>query len=152
MFLLFWLWIELDEHFLISNWRTCSPLKFVKGMAPVTIQLNERTMYDLDWLEDCYKRVKFPNPKCEELLVEVNEGLSHKITGELDNQVKQQALFQLLGEDYVRIHFPHHKFNPKIFHEANPELKKAYTKDMKQMIDRQLDITLTELGYPEDVR
>ena len=65
-------------------------------MAPVTIQLNERTMYDLDWLEDCYKRVKFPNPKCEELLVEVNEGLSHKITGELDNQVKQQALFQFL--------------------------------------------------------
>ena len=121
-------------------------------MAPVTIQLNERTMYDLDWLEDCYKRVKFPNPKCEELLVEVNEGLSHKITGELDNQVKQQALFQLLGEDYVRIHFPHHKYNPKIFHEANPELKKAYTKDMKQMIDRQLDVTLKELGYPEDVR
>ena len=121
-------------------------------MAPVTIQLNERTMYDLDWLEDCYKRVKFPNPKCEELLVEVNEGLSHKITGELDNQVKQQALFQLLGEDYVRIHFPHHKYNPKIFHEANSELKKAYTKDMKQMIDRQLDVTLKELGYPEDVR
>ena len=69
-----------------------------------------------------------------------------------DNQVKQQALFQLLGEDYVRIHFPHHKYNPKIFHAANPELKKAYTKDMKQMIDRQLDVTLKELGYPEDVR
>ena len=40
-------------------------------MAPVTITLNERPLYDLDWLEDCYKKVKFPNPKCEEFLVEV---------------------------------------------------------------------------------
>ena len=105
-------------------------------MAPVTITLNERPLYDLEWLEDCYKKVKFPNPKCEEFLVEVlmqlitdsprtyfclldlsaasqvNAVLSQKISGELDNQVKQQALFQLLGEDYVRIHFPHHKYNP----------------------------------------
>ena len=43
---------------------------------------------------------------------QVNAVLSQKISGELDNQVKQQALFQLLGEDYVRIHFPHHKYNP----------------------------------------
>ena len=40
-------------------------------MAPVTITLNERPLYDLEWLEDCYKKVKFPNPKCEEFLVEV---------------------------------------------------------------------------------
>ena len=46
------------------------------------------------------------------LVFQVNAVLSQKISGELDNQVKQQALFQLLGEDYVRIHFPHHKYNP----------------------------------------
>jgi hypothetical protein len=32
-------------------------------------------------------QVRFPNPKCEEFLVEVNKILSHKLRGELDNQV-----------------------------------------------------------------
>jgi hypothetical protein len=34
--------------------------------------------------------------------------------------VKQQALFKLLGEDYVRIHFPHHKYNPKLLDKSTP--------------------------------
>ena len=33
--------------------------------AEVTILLNERQIYDLEWLEHCYKKVRFPNPKCE---------------------------------------------------------------------------------------
>ena len=49
-------------------------------MAPVTITLNERPLYDLDWLEDCYKKVKFPNPKCEEFLVEVRSKLHKAFT------------------------------------------------------------------------
>ena len=123
-------------------------------MAPVTIMLNERPVYDLDWLEDCYRAVKFPNPKCEDFLVEVNAVLSQKISGELDNNVKQQALFQLLGEDYVRIHFPHHKFNPKLLEppHTNAAVKDRYTKEMKALIDQQLDNTLKELKYPKDVR
>ena len=58
---------------------------------PVTITLNERQIYELEWLEECYKKVRFPNPKCEEFLVEINKTLSHKIRGELDNKIKQQA-------------------------------------------------------------
>ncbi len=34
--------------------------------------------------------------------------------------MKQQALFKLLGEDYVRIHFPHHKYNPKLLDKSAP--------------------------------
>ena len=52
-------------------------------MAPVQIELNERPVYEVDWLEDCYKKVSFPNPKCEKFLAEVNKRLSHKIRGEL---------------------------------------------------------------------
>ena len=43
--------------------------------AEVTILLNERQIYDLEWLEHCYKKVRFPNPKCEEFLVEINNTL-----------------------------------------------------------------------------
>ena len=98
-----------------------------KMSSEVTITLNERPLYDLEWLEDCYKRVRFPNPKCEEFLVEINKTLSHKIRGELDNKVKQQALFSLLGEDYVRIHFPHHKYDLSLLEppKTRPDVKKA---------------------------
>ena len=90
--------------------------------AEVTILLNERQIYDLEWLEHCYKKVRFPNPKCEEFLVEINNTLSHKIRGELDNKYKQQALFSLLGEDYVRIHFPHHKYDVKLLEQTKVRL------------------------------
>ena len=29
-------------------------------------------------------------------------------------------MFKLLGEDYVRIHFPHHKYNPKLLEQSTP--------------------------------
>ena len=108
----------------------------------VTILLNERQLYELDWLEDCYKKVRFPNPKCEEFLVEINNTLSHKIRGELDNKYKQQALFSLLGEDYVRIHFPHHKYDLKLLEQTKPDVKKAYIDEMKQLVQEQLQVTL----------
>ena len=104
---------------------------------------------------------------------QVNAVLSQKISGELDNQVKQQALFQLLGEDYVRIHFPHHKYNPgnifslhqfvhiwckndyflsAVLDNIRPELKKQYNDEMKALVEQQLDNTLKDLKYPKDVR
>ena len=135
--------------------------------AEVTILLNERQIYDLEWLEHCYKKVRFPNPKCEEFLVEINNTLSHKIRGELDNKYKQQALFSLLGEDYVRIHFPHHKYDVKLLEQTKvrfilfiilkniiyiikqyqkilfkPDVKKAYIDEMKQLVQEQLAVTL----------
>jgi len=117
------------------------------------IQLNERQIYDLEWLEDCYKKVRFPNPKCEDFLTEINKTLSNKIRGELDNKVKQQALFSLLGEDYVRIHFPHHKYDLSVLDppKTRPEVRKAYVEEMKQLVQEQLGVTLKECGYPEDV-
>ena len=51
--------------------------------SEVMIQLNERQIYDLEWLEDCYKKVRFPNPKCEDFLTEINKTLSNKIRGKL---------------------------------------------------------------------
>lgn len=125
----------------------------LKG-PPVTILLNERPLYELEWLEDFYKRVKFPNPKCEGLLVKVNRVLSRRISGEFDDQIKQQALFQLLGEDYVRIHFPHHRFNPELLEppKTNPDVKMAYMKEMKHLLDEHLEMALEDLNFPTSFR
>jgi hypothetical protein len=66
----------------------------------------------------------------------------------LDNKVKQQALFSLLGEDYVRIHFPHHKYDLSVLDppKTRPEVRKAYVEEMKQLVQEQLGVTLKECG------
>ncbi len=98
--------------------------------------------------------MRWPNPKCEDFLVEVNKVLSHKIRGELDNPIKQQALFKLLGEDYVKIHFPHHKYQPKLLEppKTKPDVKEACMKEMKQLLEEQLGVAMKDMGYPGDVR
>ena len=74
-----------------------------------------------------YSQVNSPNSKCEDFLAKVNERLSLKIRGELDNEVKQQALFCLLGEDFVRLQFPHHKYCPEML--DPPKTKPEVTKE-----------------------
>ena len=66
----------------------------------------------------------------------------------MDNKVKQQALFSLLGEDYVRIHFPHHKYDLSVLDppKTRPEVRKAYVEEMKQLVQEQLGVTLKECG------
>ena len=66
--------------------------------------------------------------------------------------MKQQALFSLLGQDYVRIHFPHHKYDLSVLDppKTKPEIKKAYVEEMKQLVQEQLGGTLTECGYVEN--
>lgn len=39
----------------------------------------ERQRYEVAWLEKCYEKVSFPNPKCEQFLAEFNDRLSNKI-------------------------------------------------------------------------
>ena len=41
------------------------------------------------WRQDCFRDMFF----------------SERLRGELDNEVKQQALFKLLGQDYVTMYF-----------------------------------------------
>ena len=45
----------------------------------------------------------------DELLADVNKQLSFKIRGEFSNKYRQQAILELLGQDFARLHFPHHK-------------------------------------------
>ena len=54
-------------------------------------------------------KVNFSGPGIDELLADVNKQLSFKIRGEFNNKYRQQAMFQLMGQDFARLHFPHHE-------------------------------------------
>ena len=67
--------------------------------------------------------------------------------------MKQQALFHLLGKEYVRLHFQHHRYNPKLLEEprTTPEVREAYLKEMKALLEEQLVAAQKDMGFPEDV-
>ena len=66
-------------------------------------------MFDLEWLDGCSEKIKFGGSGTSEILTEVNKQLSFKIRGEFSNKFRQQAMFELLGQDYAQLHFPHHQ-------------------------------------------
>ena len=49
------------------------------GGSTVNIKVNDHPHYGVDWLDKCYEKVSFPNPKCETFLNEVNTELGRKI-------------------------------------------------------------------------
>eukprot|EP00095_Tigriopus_kingsejongensis_P003186 snap_masked-scaffold91_size383040-processed-gene-1.17 protein:Tk03186 transcript:snap_masked-scaffold91_size383040-processed-gene-1.17-mRNA-1 annotation:"Flotillin-1 " len=111
-----------------------------------------KILFELDWLEDCHRQVALPNPKCEDLCVQVNEKLRKRVRGEFDNEIKQQAMFQLLGEDYVRINFPRQKFRPLLLDppKTRPEIKEVYINEMKGLLDENMAKSFKDLGYPRE--
>ena len=74
----------------------------------------------------------------------MNDRLSQKVRGELDNEAKQQALFSLLGRQYVRIHFPHHKWEPELL--EPPRTKPEVSQDSGGVGQRGASWALPE-GY-----
>ena len=122
-------------------------------MAPSASRSRRKSHVEQDnWVEGCFNQLSRNNPKCEQFLAEVNERLSYKLGGELDNEVKQQALFHLLGRQYVQLHFPHHRYNTKLLNGTKEEVRAAYINEMKLLLDEQISISQRDLGYPRDVR
>ena len=48
--------------------------------------------------------------------------------GEFTNKYRQQAVFELLGQDYTKVHFPHHEV--RYFHQHTP----TYDSPIKGML------------------
>lgn len=98
--------------------------------------------------------MSYPNKKSEDFLLPLNKRLSNKLRGEFDNPVKQQALFSLLGEDYVKLNFPRAEFKPSLLEapKTAPELKRAYLNEMEDFLLEQIKETQEDIAMPEDVR
>ena len=82
-------------------------------------------IFDLEWMDQCvdkvnikntshfmylcFTQIQFNGPGVDELLADVNKQLSFKVRGEFSNKYRQQAILELLGQDFARLHFPHHQ-------------------------------------------
>lgn len=124
-------------------------------VTQVTIEVTDQnpSMFQLDWLNACHDNVDFGVSHTENFLAEVNRTLAHRVRGEFNNQWKQQALFELLGQDYVQLHFPHHQFSPELLRPPNlPAAKREEClAEMRDLLEDQLGASLEELGYPPDI-
>lgn len=109
----------------------------------------KQPFYTADWLEDCYQQLAVPNPNIEKLMEKIAERLAVNVKGQLDNSGKQQALFTLLGRQYVKQHFPHHKYDPTMLEppKMKSDTKVILLEDMREWLQQQLVATCHELGY-----
>ena len=62
----------------------------------------------------CFSQIQFSGPGVDDLLADVNKQLSFKVRGEFSNKYRQQAILELLGQDFARLHFPHHQVGADI--------------------------------------
>ncbi|XP_043193185.1 uncharacterized protein LOC122365761 [Amphibalanus amphitrite] len=105
------------------------------------------------WMANCAQQVNFPNPACQKVLEKVNQALASRVKGQLSSEAKQQALFSLLGKEFVRQHFPHHKFNTKILEPPKmaPAVKEKHLREMRAHLKAELGGAMRDCGYPENV-
>eukprot|EP00090_Calanus_glacialis_P009715 TRINITY_DN18105_c0_g1_i1.p1 TRINITY_DN18105_c0_g1~~TRINITY_DN18105_c0_g1_i1.p1 ORF type:complete len:655 (+),score=221.26 TRINITY_DN18105_c0_g1_i1:2-1966(+) len=110
-------------------------------------------MFELEWLDGCSEKIKFGGSGTNEILTEVNKQLSFKIRGEFSNKFRQQAMFELLGQDYAQLHFPHHQYAPELLRSPNlqPVKREELLSEMRDLLDNLLVESLDELGYPRDM-
>ncbi|XP_059082396.1 uncharacterized protein LOC131879920 [Tigriopus californicus] len=121
-------------------------------MAPSVDEV-EKNSFEIEWLETCRQKVVLPNSKCEDFCIQVNERLRKRIRGEFDNEIKQQAMFQLLGKDYVRVNFPRQKFKPQLLDppKTKPDLKEMYLKEMRELLEENALKSIKDLDYPKEL-
>ena len=85
---------------------------------------------------------------------------------------RQQAILELLGQDFARLHFPHHQVEAEIFRNKaqfswlefyfqfdsrllrppnmDPKKREELLGDMRDLVDTLLIESLEDLGYPRD--
>ncbi|KAK8374253.1 hypothetical protein O3P69_017744 [Scylla paramamosain] len=86
-----------------------------------------------------------------QLLEEVSAALSRYVTEPQESELRQQALFLLLGPEYTAKHFPYHRYNVRALEPPlNPQRKESYMKEARVFLDRCFSRALNDLSYPKD--
>ncbi|XP_042223922.1 uncharacterized protein LOC121867864 [Homarus americanus] len=111
----------------------------------------ETEVFSEDWMNKCYKGLIYPNPTCVQVMDQVNRALAKHVTRPQGSELKQQALFTLLGPEFTTQHFPYHKYNVQILEPPlAPRQKEKYVQEARVFLDQALSRALTDCGYPED--
>ncbi|XP_023332479.1 uncharacterized protein LOC111704471 [Eurytemora carolleeae] len=124
------------------------------AMVPEIMITDENApLFDLDWLNSTAEQINLADGKIDKFLTEINKTLAHRMRGEFTNKYRQQAVFELLGQDYTKVHFPHHEFAPELIRPPQfpPNKREELMAEMRTLLDEQITESLQELGYPTDI-
>ncbi|XP_069984592.1 uncharacterized protein [Penaeus vannamei] len=113
----------------------------------------EEEVFKEKWMNQCYKKLIYPNPACVQVLDKVNRALVSRVTRPQNTNLKQQALFSLLGREFVEQHFPLQKFDVSILEppRTNPKNKEKYMSEMREFLQNALNQAMSDCDYPDDV-
>ncbi|XP_063850095.1 uncharacterized protein LOC135094175 isoform X4 [Scylla paramamosain] len=139
----------LTQHISGAHSPSCpSP----KNLDDLKVRMGERgQVFRETWLNRCYKSLVTSNPSCLQLLEEVSAALSRYVTEPQESELRQQALFLLLGPEYTAKHFPYHRYNVRALEPPlNPQRKESYMKEARVFLDRCFSRALNDLSYPKD--
>ncbi|XP_042880993.1 uncharacterized protein LOC122258822 [Penaeus japonicus] len=105
------------------------------------------------WMNQCYKNLSYPNPACVQVLDKVNRALVSRVTQPQNTNLKQQALFSLLGREFVEQHFPLQKYAVSILEppRTSPKNKEKYMNEMREFLLNALNQAMADCDYPDDV-
>ncbi|CAG0894994.1 unnamed protein product [Cyprideis torosa] len=116
-------------------------------------RIRQARMFKEDWMNKAYAKVAFPNPKCEKVLAKINGVLAKKLKPDKADKAKEQALYLLLGKDFVAKHFPEATYDPSVLEPPNmdPKEKAKHIAKAKSYLDDKRNEATQELGWPNDL-
>ncbi|XP_047483893.1 uncharacterized protein LOC125035583 isoform X1 [Penaeus chinensis] len=116
-------------------------------------EAEEEEVFREKWMNQCYKKLIYPNPSCVQVLDKVNRALVSRVTRPQNTNLKQQALFSLLGREFVEQHFPLQKYDVSILEppRTNAKNKEKYLSEMREFLQNALNQAMSDCDYPDDV-
>ncbi|CAL4067437.1 unnamed protein product, partial [Meganyctiphanes norvegica] len=99
-----------------------------------------RDLFQEEWMNKCYQQLIFPNPSCVQVLEKVSRALGHRVMKPQSSELKQQALFLLLGREFTKQHFPRAQYNVAILDppKISSMQKERYLNEMRAFLDKAL--------------
>ena len=103
-------------------------------------------LFESGWLNDCLHEARGIK-KFRKMEADVCEDLVDFLRPELDSQLRQQALFSLLGMGFVQKNFPHHKYDTDYLdREIHPRKKEQALEEAKQLIQEKVLESVRDIG------
>ncbi|XP_076345448.1 uncharacterized protein LOC143244510 isoform X2 [Tachypleus tridentatus] len=107
---------------------------------------SSESILGMEWMDGCKSQSLTGCPSLEKLLEKVGSGLAKKIKGHLWIPSHRQALFTLLGDDFVKKYFSNSVTDPSILEppKMSHGKKEQVMSEMQNWLDNQTEFVLQE--------
>ncbi|XP_022253719.1 uncharacterized protein LOC111088305 [Limulus polyphemus] len=107
---------------------------------------SNESLSGMEWMDGCKNQSLIGCPSLEKLLEKVGSGLALKIKGQLGIPSHRQALFTLLGDDFVKEYFPNSVTDPSLLEppKLSSRKKEQIMSEMQNWLDNQIELVLQE--------